>query len=45
MEIDISLITVFADRMANAAFCPVRREIPDNVKEKLDEYLCRKRKK
>jgi hypothetical protein len=45
MEIDIALITVFAERMANAAFCPVRREIPDNIKEKLDEYLCRKRKK
>jgi hypothetical protein len=25
--------------------CPVSREIPDNVKEKLDEYLLRKRKK
>ena len=45
MQKDIHLITVFAERMANAAFCPVRREIPDNVKEKLDEYLCRKRKK
>ena len=45
METDISLITVFAERMANAVFCPIRREIPDNVKEKIDEYLCRKRKK
>ena len=45
MEIDIDFIRVFAERMANAAFCPVRKEIPDNVKEKLDEYLCRKRKK
>lgn len=45
METDIALVTVFAERMANAAFCPVRREIPDTVKEKLDEYLCRKRKK
>ena len=45
MEIDINLITVFAERMANAVFCPIRREIPDNVKEKIDEYLCRKRKK
>ena len=45
MEIDIHLITVFAERMANAVFCPVRREIPDNIKEKIDEYLCRKRKK
>ena len=45
METDISLITVFAERMANAVFCPIRKEIPDNVKEKIDEYLCRKRKK
>ena len=45
METDITLITAFAERMANAVFCPIRREIPDNVKEKLDEYLCRKRKK
>ena len=45
MQVDIDLITVFAERMANAIFCPVRREIPDNIKEKLDEYLCRKRKK
>lgn len=45
METDIALITAFSERMANAVYCPVRREIPDNVKEKLDEYLCRKRKK
>ena len=45
METDITLITAFAERMANAVFCPVRREIPDNIKEKIDEYLCRKRKK
>ena len=45
METDITLITAFAERMANAVFCPIRKEIPDNVKEKLDEYLCRKRKK
>ena len=45
METDITLITAFAERMANAVFCPVRREIPDTIKEKIDEYLCRKRKK
>lgn len=44
MEQDIAFITVFADRMANAALCPVKREIPENMKEKLDIYLCRKRK-
>ena len=41
---DIAFITAFADRMANAVLCPVKREIPDNMKEKLDIYLCRKRK-
>ena len=45
MQRDMMFITAFADRMANAAYCPVSREIPDNVKEKLDEYLLRKRKK
>lgn len=42
---DTDFITLFASRMANAAMCPVDREIPANVKEKLDEYLSRKRKK
>ena len=41
---DIAFITAFADRMANAAQCPIKREIPENMKEKLDIYLCRKRK-
>ena len=36
-------ITAFASRMANAVDCPVKREMPDNMKEKLDEYLTRKR--
>ncbi|MBE6617137.1 MAG: Zn-dependent exopeptidase M28 [Ruminococcaceae bacterium] len=45
MQKDIDFITAFASRMANAAICPVAREIPDNIKEKLDEYLLRKRKK
>lgn len=45
MQTDITFITAFAERMANAVNCPVDREMPDNMKEKLDEYLCRKRKK
>jgi len=40
---DIEFITRFTDRMANAASCPVAREIPAEMKEKLDIYLCRKR--
>ena len=40
---DIDFLVAFTDRMANAKYCPVAQEIPDNMKEKLDEYLCRKR--
>ena len=29
--------------MANARHCPVARKMPDNMKEKLDIYLNRKR--
>ena len=45
MVADIDFIVSFADRMANAVRCPVAREMPDNMKEKLDIYLCRKRDK
>ena len=45
MEEDVAFITAFADRMANAFRCPVAKTIPDNMKERLDEYLCRKRPK
>ena len=40
---DINFIIAFTDRMANAAKCPVEKKIPDNMKEKLDIYLTRKR--
>ena len=43
MEQDIEFIIAFTNRMANAQRCPVGREIPDNMKEKLDIYLARKR--
>ncbi len=42
---DIAFLIRFTDRMANAVFCPVAREIPENMKEKLDIYLSRKRDK
>ena len=45
MAEDIAFIAAFTDRMANATCCPVAREIPDNMKEKLDIYLARKRDK
>ncbi len=40
---DIDFLAAFTARMANAKQCPVGREIPDKLKEKLDVYLCRKR--
>jgi hypothetical protein len=40
---DIDFTQGFTKRMANAARLPVKREIPENMKEKLDEYLGRKR--
>ncbi len=40
---DIDFLVAFANRMANAKLCPVKREMPDNMKEKLDTYLFRKR--
>ena len=42
---DIDFINTFTDNMANAGKCPVLREIPENMKEKLDIYLARKRDK
>ncbi len=45
MEEDIAFIQSFVDRMANAARLPVKREIPQNMKDKLDEYNGRKRPK
>ena len=42
---DIDFLVQFTGRMANAFRCPVAREIPDSMKEKLDEYLNRKRGK
>ena len=40
---DIAFITAFTTRMANAVLCPVAKSIPENMKDKLDIYLCRKR--
>ena len=42
---DIEFIQAFVERMANAVQMPVKRIIPDNMKERLDEYLGRKRPK
>ena len=40
---DCAFILEFTKQMANAAICPVDRTMPDNMKDKLDIYLCRKR--
>ena len=40
---DMEFVIAFTERMANAKNCPVKREIPENIKEKLDIYLFRKR--
>lgn len=45
MQQDIDFICAFASRMANAVRMPVARKMPDNMKDKLDIYLCRKRDK
>ncbi len=42
---DIDFLIAFTQRMANAKHCPVAREMPENMKEKLDIYLNRKRGK
>jgi len=42
---DTEFICQFVSRMANAVYCPVAREMPDSMKDKLDIYLCRKRGK
>ncbi len=44
MAADVEFITAFTERMVNAVHCPVAREIPANMKESLDFYLCRKRR-
>lgn len=44
LQRDIDFISAFTARFANAAVCPVAREIPEDIKKQLDEYLYRKRK-
>ena len=44
LQKDIDFIAAFTARMANSAVCPVSRDIPENIKKELDEYLYRKRK-
>ena len=41
---DGGFLAAFTRRMADAAVCPVKREIPEKVRGELDVYLNRKRK-
>ncbi len=43
MAEDIAFLTAFAQRMANAARCPVAREMPERMKDKLEISLSRMR--
>lgn len=45
LQKDINFLSNFTERLAKAAVCPVARQILDNIKTELDEYLFRKRKK
>ncbi|MBR3794461.1 MAG: DUF4910 domain-containing protein [Clostridia bacterium] len=42
---DVDFLNTFMNAMVHAKHCPVSREIPDKMKEKLDIYLTRKRDK
>lgn len=44
LQRDIDFLAVFTNRFANAASCPVAKEIPEEIRKQLDEYLFRKRK-
>lgn len=44
LQRDIDFTAAFTRRFADAAVCPVAREIPEDIKKQLDEYLYRKRK-
>lgn len=42
---DFEFVLAFAKRMASAKHCPFAREMPEDIREKLDVYLGRKRAK
>ena len=43
MERTTKFIATFSDRMINAAFFPIDRKMPDNMVEKIDKYLRKKK--
>lgn len=44
LQKDIDFLALFTERFANAVVCPVSKEIPEDIRKQLDEYLFRKRK-
>lgn len=36
------MVKLFAERMANCVMLPFEHKIPDNIRKKVDEYLCKK---
>ena len=45
MEEDFEFVLAFAKRMADARVCPFSREMPEEIRKKLDNYLGVKRAK
>ena len=43
MERTAKFIATFSDRMINAAFFPIERKMPDNMVDKIDKYLRKKK--
>ena len=39
LQRDMDFLSVFTNRFTNAAICPVAKEIPEEIRKQLDEYL------
>ena len=45
LDEDIRYIASFTEQMANAFVCPVKKEMPENMRKELDQYLGKEEKK
>ena len=43
LERTTGFVATFSDRVINAAFFPIDKKIPDNIVEKVDKYLMKKK--
>ena len=43
LERTANFTVAFSDRMINSAFFPIERKMPDNMVEKIDKYLMKKK--